>query len=45
MSQLLLLIYLDDEDGVGMSLVGGNEGEVAEHGRNRALHGDGVVDG
>ena len=27
-----------------VSLVGGDEGEVAEHGRDRALHSDGVED-
>ena len=37
---LLFKLYLDDEDGVGVGLVGGDEGEFAEDGRDRALHFD-----
>ena len=35
---LLFKFYLDDEDGVGVGLVGGDEGELAEDGRDGALH-------
>ena len=40
----LFKFYLDDEDRVGVGLVGGDEGEVAEDGRDRALHFDVFVD-